>query len=808
MPPRTDGCARVSPTPPAQSGGPGTTPDAPEQLGPENEARSRRLRRRMRVIYDVPVRSRMRTAVIGVPLPTGALEDELLPKRLALPVFASDALSSVAYATEAALLVLVVASASSAKYVVPVSIAVALLLAIVVASYRQTVHAYPQGGGAYVVASDQLGEVPGLIAAASLLVDYVLTVAVSVAAGILAITSALTWLTPWLLPMSLVAVGVLAMVNLRGLRESGRAFALPTYGFIVLMAITIIIGAIRDFTGTLPHAATPSPVTTGTAATIGILVLLRAFASGCSALTGVEAIANGVQAFRPPQPKNAATTLGLLGVIAIFLFMGVTYLAYATHAMPSTSASVLSQVAAAVWHGPAAGRVGYYLVQIFTFGVLVLAANTAFQGFPRLIGMMAQGNHAPRLFQYVGDRLVYSNGVTALAAISGLLLIGFNASVDNLIHLYLLGVFLAFTLSQVGMVRFWLRKRHEGAPLHDLARKIAINATGAIATGVVLVIILGTKFFEGAWMVTVTIPIIIAFSMVVHRHYRRVDLLKLASPGDAPELSGPPCGITVLVDRLDEGTAAAVQAARLIARGAPVTGLFVGSRLDWERVSGAWRRDHTIDIPLARIPRRDGEGADGVITHLRRMVTDDSSDLLVVLPCHNRRVSHAAFRTWRQYRHLRTRLLRQPKIAVAEMPKSISGAWWEADHVISLVAMAKTSKPSLHAAAVAVAISGDDTSAVHVAGSEDAVALAEEWRDAAPVHLEIIESPYRDLGGPLANAVHDITAADKSAICLLVVPEIVVAKWRFLHNQRTALIRRALVDQERAVLVTVPYAIS
>jgi len=762
----------------------------------------------MRVVYDVPTRGRMRKAVIGVPLPTGALEDELLPKRLALPVFASDALSSVAYATEAALLVLVVASASAAKDIVPVSIAVAALLAIVVASYRQTVHAYHQGGGAYVVASDQLGEVAGLIAAASLLVDYVLTVAVSVAAGILAVTSAVTWLSPALLPMSLIALVVLALVNLRGLREAGRAFALPTYGFIAIMGATIVIGMVRDATGTLPHAITPSPVTTGTAATIGVLVLLRAFASGCSALTGVEAIANGVQAFRPPQAKNAASTLGVLGVTAVFLFLGVTYLAYRTHAMPSNTDSVLSQAAAAVWHGPAIGQIGYYLVQIFTFGVLVLAANTAFQGFPRLIGMMSQSSHAPRLFQYVGDRLVYSNGVTALAVISGVLLIAFDANVNNLIHLYLLGVFLAFTLSQAGMVRFWLRKHHEGHAWHGLLGKVAINLTGAIATAIVLVIILGTKFFEGAWMVTVTIPIIVVLSVMVHRHYRRVEVLMDFAPGEEPEPSAPPCGFAVLVDRVDEGTAAAVQTAKLIAQGARVTGLFVGLRSDWEPVSEAWRRDHTIGIPLARIPRRDGEGIDGVLTYLRRMTRDDGTDLLVVLPTHNRRVSHAAFRAWRQYRRLRTRLLRQPHIAVAEMPKSIAGEWWEADHVVSLVAMAKSNKPSLHAAAVAVAISGADTSAVHVAGSETAAISAEEWRESAPVHLEIIESPYRDLGGPLASAVEDITRADRHAVCLLVVPEIVVSKYRFLHNQRTALIRRALIDQERAVLVTVPYDVS
>ena len=363
---------------------------------------------------------------------------------------------------------------------------------------------------------------------------------------------------------------------------------------------------------------------------------------------------------RPSQERGDSTS-GVLGMIAIFLFLGVTYLAYATHAMPSTTDSVLSQTAAAVWHGPAGGQIGYYLVQIFTFGVLVFAANTAFQGFPRLIGMMAQSNHAPRLFQYVGDRLVYSNGVTALAVISGVLLIAFDANVNNLIHLYLLGVFLAFTLSQAGMVRFWLRKRHEGATWHGLAGKIAINAAGAIATGIVLVIILGTKFFEGAWMVTVTIS----------DHRRAVDLraptlpagrcAEGVSPDEAPGEIAPPCGIAVLVDRVDEGTAAAVQTAKLIAQGAPVTGC------------------SSVCAPTGRPSRRPGAAITRSASRSRgsRAATGMASTgcspicaacFAMTAPIcwsccrsHNRRVSHAAFRGWRQYRRLRTRLLRQPE---------------------------------------------------------------------------------------------------------------------------------------------------
>ena len=476
--------------------------------------------------------------------------------------------------------------------------------------------------------------------------------------------------------------------------------------------------------------------------------------------------------------------------------------------MPSNTDSVLSQATAAVWHGPAVGQIGYYLVQIFTFGVLVLAANTAFQGFPRLIGMMAQGSHAPRLFQFVGDRLVYSNGVTALAVISGILLIAFDANVNNLIHLYLLGVFLAFTLSQAGMVRFWLRKRHEGHAWHGLLGRVAINLAGAIATAIVLVIILGTKFFEGAWMVTVTIPIIVALSILVHRHYRRVEVLMDFAPGEEPEPVAPPCGFAVLVDRVDEGTAAAVQTAKLIAQGAQVTGLFVGLRSDWELVSDAWRRDHTIDIPLARIPRRDGEGIDGVLTYLRRMTRDDGTDLLVVLP-----TSQPA----RLTRGL-PGLAAVPAPAHAPVAPAADRRRRDAQVDRRRVVGGRPRRQPRGDGQGQQALparrrrGGGDLGRRHLGGPRGRQRGGRDLRrgvarvgpGAPGDHRVPVPRPRRPAGRPRSRTSPRPT---RSAVCLLVVPEIVVAKYRFLHNQRTALIRRALVDQERAVLVTVPYAI-
>src|SRR3954471_17373276 len=444
---------------------------------------------------------------------TGQFEETLLPKWLALPIFASDPLSSVAYATESALVVLLAASAASAHLVFPISISIALLLAIVIASYRQTVRVYETSGGAYVVARENLGKTPSLTAAAALLTDYVLTVAVSISAGVFAITSFAPSLVGHKVGLSVGCLVLIVIANLRGVRESGLLFALPTYAFVTAVGALVVAGIVELATGHAHRAAVPHALPTGTGA-ITLFVLLRAFSSGSTALTGVEAIANGVNAFRHPQGKNAAKTLGILGAIAITLFIGVSYLALHLHARPSGTDSVVSQIARAVFPSGTTAGFMYYVVQGLTLLVLVLAANTSFQGFPRLSALLARDGFAPRQFSNLGDRLVFSNGVVVLAGVAAALLWVYGANTNSLIHLYVIGVFTAFTLSQAGMVRYWIRHRRR--------LKATVNGIGAAATGLVTLIVAYTKFAEGAWLVVVAIPLLVLAMLGIRRHYARL----------------------------------------------------------------------------------------------------------------------------------------------------------------------------------------------------------------------------------------------------------------------------------------------
>ncbi|HEX9349825.1 MAG TPA: APC family permease, partial [Gaiellaceae bacterium] len=361
----------------------------------------------------------LKRTLIGRPRATGEMEETLLSKKLALPIFASDPLSSVAYATEAALVVLIAASASATHFVLPVSIAIASVLAVVVLSYMQTVKAYETSGGAYVVARENLGKTPSLVAAAALLVDYILTVAVSVAAGVLALTSAAPSLRSHEVALSLSFIALLTVVNLRGVRESGILFALPTYAFVAAMYAMVATGVGKCAVGECPQAHAPHPIEAGAGA-VGVFVLLQAFASGAAALTGVEAISNGVSAFRRPSGKNASRTLLAMGLIAISLFVAVSYLAVHVDARPSESVSLVSEIARATFPSSSASSPMYFALQALTFGILVLAANTSYQGFPRLAAVLARDRFFPRQFVNLGDRLVYSNGIIVLAAIASL----------------------------------------------------------------------------------------------------------------------------------------------------------------------------------------------------------------------------------------------------------------------------------------------------------------------------------------------------------------------------------------------------
>ena len=477
--------------------------------------------------------------LIGDPLPSEKLEGQLLPKHLALPIFASDPLSSVAYAPQELLLILTLGGLSFLAFAPWIAAAVVVLLIVVVMSYRQLIKAYPSGGGDYEVAHRNLGEKAGLVVASALLVDYILTVAVSVASGVDNIISAFPGLNPFRVELAVGFIVILAAINLRGVAESSKAFALPTYLFIASVGVMVVTGIARILAGDSPVAESSQyevihtdPLQAGV-----ILLLLRAFASGCSALTGVEAIANGVPAFRTPKVKNAQKTLVLMGGIAIGLFIGVTTLALVTKVHYTERAcdligfancettpqrTVIAQIAAAVFGGDT--TIMFFVVQATTAAVLLLAANTAFNGFPLLGSVLARDSYAPKSLSTRGDRLVYSNGVLALALVAAILVVVYQANPTSLIQLYIIGVFVSFTLGQTGMVVHWTRMLRNGcANPGQVYRSRAINAFGALLTATVLLIVTVTKFTHGAWLVFVIMPILFLVMLRINRYYRRVE---------------------------------------------------------------------------------------------------------------------------------------------------------------------------------------------------------------------------------------------------------------------------------------------
>lgn len=461
--------------------------------------------------------------LIGKPLESTRLIHEKLTKVKALAVYSSDALSSVAYATEEILWVVAPLGAFALSYSLPVAGVILLLLSVLILSYRQTIYAYPTGGGAYIVAKENLGQIPGLVAGASLIIDYILTVAVSIASGVAAVTSAVPILLPYKVSICLFFVAILMLVNLRGLNDSANVFAAPTYIFIISLLGLIGLGVYKQVTGQPVPPAQLNPVLGSQPAnTIGIWVLMRAFSSGCTALTGVEAISNGVPNFREPRSRNAAITLTVMGIIIFFLFGGTTYLAQSLHVTPNSNETVVSQIAALL-----AGRGWfYYLLQASTALILVLAANTSYNDFPLVSSLIAKDGYLPRLLSMRGDRLVFSNGIVILSFFSAILLIVFRGDTHALIPLYAVGVFLSFTLSQTGMILHWLRSKEPGWPTHA-----TINGLGAILAGTALVIIAATKFMHGAWVVVICIPLLVSVFRKIHRHYTDIaNQLRVENP--------------------------------------------------------------------------------------------------------------------------------------------------------------------------------------------------------------------------------------------------------------------------------------
>jgi amino acid transporter len=470
-----------------------------------------------------------RTWLIGRPLPTADAPHQTIGKAIGLAVFASDALSSTAYATQEILVILAAAGTVAFGYAFPIALAIVALLAIVTLSYEQTIHAYPGGGGAYIVARDNLGELPAQTAGAALLTDYILTVAVSVSSGVAQITSAYPALFPYRASLAVGLVLFVMLVNLRGVKESGAIFAIPTYFFVATMFLTVGLGLFQYLTGTLGTVVDPPPLEIAAVRTITPFLILHAFSSGTAALTGVEAISNGITAFREPRSRNAGITLIWMSLILGTLFLGITFLVGHIGAVPSEEETVISQLARTAY----AGRGLLYLGTIAaTTVILIMAANTSFADFPRLSALLAADGFLPRQFTYRGSRLVYSRGIVALALVASLLILLFRASVSALIPLYAIGVFLSFTLSQSGMARRWWKigrlvpgqeVRERGSTLRyepGWRLKMLINGCGAVCTAVVMMVFAVTKFRYGAWIVLLLMPILVAGFWAIHRHYR------------------------------------------------------------------------------------------------------------------------------------------------------------------------------------------------------------------------------------------------------------------------------------------------
>jgi amino acid transporter len=523
--------------------------------------------------------------LVGAPMPLAQARHERLGKAAALAVFASDPLSSVAVPPEEILLVLVLAGSAALSYSLPVAFGIAALLAVVVVSYRQTVAAYPQGGGAYLVAKDNLGIYPALTAAAALLVDYVLTVSVSVVAGIAALTSALPQLHPYRVVLSVLAVAGIALGNLRGVRESARLFAAPTYFFVVSILAMVGYGLVGAMFGLLPEAPY-EPHPPGLEG-LSLFLLLRSYAAGCTALTGVEAVSNGVQALKPPEGHNAQSVMTWLGVISITMFLGITYLAYDFGIIPGGDETVVSKIA----HRVFGTGVPYYCVQASTLLILVLAANTSYADFPRLSSILSRDRFVPRQFANQGDRLVFSNGILILSGFAVLLIVVFQGDTHALLPLYAIGVFISFTLSQGGMVKRWLSLREKG-----WRWRVWVNGVGAVVTFLVLLTLAFTKFVEGAWIVVVVIPLLVGAFVVMHRHYEEVALeLSLAGFDGPPQFQHT---VLVLIGDVHRGVVRAVQYAKTLAPQATVRAVYVETDpANTRRIEEKWAR-WGLGVPL------------------------------------------------------------------------------------------------------------------------------------------------------------------------------------------------------------------
>lgn len=753
----------------------------------------------------LPSFKRIKYLAFGRPLAREEEADQLLPKTLALPVFASDPLSSVAYATEESMLVLALAGAGAFAYLGPVTVAVATLLLVVIVSYRQTIKAYPDGGGAFIVSSDNLGIRAGAVAAAALLTDYVLTVAVSVAAGVAAITSAAPSLLDWRVELSVGFVVLLTLANLRGVKEASLIFAAPTYLFVATVGTMLVVGLSECLDGTCPVAVSSGVDLAPEVGAVGVFLILRAFASGSTALTGVEAIANGVQAFREPKSRNAAFTLGVMGAISISMFLGISTMARLLDVRISEGTidrygTVISQIGRAVFNGGA----GFYLLQVFTAAILVLAANTAYQDFPRLSAILARERLAPRQYRNRGDRLVFSNGIFTLAGLAILLLIVFHAEVSRLIQLYVVGVFTAFTLSQAGMVRHWLRTRERG-----WRRSVVINGIGAFTTGVVLVIVAAVKFVHGAWIVIVAVPLLVMLMLTIRRHYLGVAAqLKRAQPVRTDR----PNRVILLVAHLDEGTDRALRFSDLI--NAEKVSLVHAEQSESDDLVHAWDAVYPHH-PLELLAGERLSVSKRVVDRIRaEKQAHPEAMITVLMPERMGRRSLMALLAHRHSLAIKARLLFERRVVVTAVTfrRRSRRSRLETPRVAraeQVVLVSDLTSPIRQALGYSQSL-GIPTRAVHIDVDDDQCRrVVQDWEDAGiDMPLDVVASPYRGIVDPLLRYLRERRrqALPGTLVCA-VIPEFVVPGRipQILHNQTGLAIKAALTSEGGLAVIDVPY---
>ncbi|HVE91040.1 MAG TPA: APC family permease [Actinomycetota bacterium] len=746
-----------------------------------------------------------KTILVGRPKETAGLEHERLTKKVALAVFASDALSSSAYATEEILLVLIAGGAAALQFSIPIAILITCVLGVVSFSYRQTIHAYPNGGGAYIVAHDNLGKAPGLVAASAVLIDYILTVAVSVAAGVSAVVSAFPDLHGRRVVLALALVALITILNLRGVKESGRIFAVPTYGFIALIGSMLAWGLIKHFVmGHDPGGPIGGHGAEEAAQAFSFVLLLKAFSNGCTALTGVEAISDGVQAFRKPAHRNAAKTLAAMAGILAVLFIGLTVLAHLYRVQGPTEhphRTVVALVALRVFgNGPL-----FLAVQAATALILILAANTSYADFPRIAAILGRDRYAPRQFMNRGDRLAYSNGIIGLAVFSSLLLIIYNAEVSRLIHLYVVGVFTAFTLSQSGMVRRWWDHRNEESRWRRYA---LINGLGATVTLVVLCIVVATKFLAGAWIVVVAIPVLSALLNMTNRHYRKI-AVHLRDPSGRPQRALGHHVVMLVGWPGDEERLALGYAEEL--RGAELHCVHFAKPDDSPRLIGEWSRvlDHAPSLEIVPTKGSLQKDIHDYVRELRSRI-GPSAFLTVIIPERIRGGIGGMIGT-RQTFLAKLRLLYTPDVVVTdvpyqeEQPQSALELGRTSRHVC-MVTVSGVHNGTMKAIEYARSLHADELHAVHVSvDPDDTRRVTLDWDIWSPgLPLEVLDSPYRTLAQPILEHVRSLVA-DGRTIVTVVLPEFIVKKWwhGILHNQNAIELKRMFLYEPNVVVTSV-----